>query len=816
MAKATPIIGALNAGEWSPLLEGRTDLQGYGASCHKLENFIPLVQGPAERRGGTMHVRAVKDMSDRTWLVPFKRSLTTSYQIEFGDQYCRFYFDRSPVLTGSGSSITGATQANPIVITSASHPYVNGDDVFISGVGGMTEINGRWFKVANKATNTFELTTIYGDNVDGTGYTAYTSGGTIDKPYEIASPYTAANLVNAEGEFNLDYVQSADVLYITDRAGAIAPRKLSRTSATSWSFSTLEPDTGPFEDINATSTTMYVSAATGVGITITASSSVFTADHVGAIVRIDQQIVTSTAPWEASKAYSAGAFVRSNGKEYEAANSATSGTSAPGHTSGTVSDGAVNWIYRSPGYGIARITAQAGTSATADVLTRFPQTLVGSGNASEIWRFGAWSDAAGYPETVTFFRERLCFGQGQRLDMSASADFENFSPDSFGEVLPDSAVSVTMQSSEVNDITALAEGDTLVVFTEGAEFTVDSLTTSEPFGPNNVKVARQSGYGARPGRPSRVGEAVLFIQGSGRKARELTYDIQVDNLVARDMTIRAEHIAYPRLTQMARQEEPYQVNWFVRSDGVLVVFTYDNTQEVRGWARQTIGGSGEVECVSVIPAPDGSRDDVWLIVKRTINGQTARFVEYVTPAFQTGDDLDDATYFDSGLTYDSTAATVIYGLDHLEGETVKILADGTSHPDKAVSAGTVTLDRSASTVQIGFVAPCIYASHRSDAGARDGTSQAKTKRITDVAFRVLNTLGGQAGPSLTVLDDIPDLTYRAPATPMDGGPGVYTGDAFMSWPGGYETDGRIWYYNASGFPATLVAVVPQVHTQEQR
>lgn len=816
MAKASPIINALNAGEWSPLLDGRTDIQGYSASAFKMENFIPSIQGPAIKRGGTGFVRQVKDSTDRTWLVPFIRSRSTAYQIEFGELYCRFYQNRSPVITGSATTITGITAANPPVVTTGGHSYSDGDDVFIFGVSGMTEVNGRWFIVANKTGTTFELTTIHGDNVDGSAYTAYTAGGSIDEPYEIVSPYSAAALASADGELNIDFVQTGDILYITDRSGALQTRKLSRTSTTSWAFSTLDPDNGPWLDINSTTTTLYSSAATG-SVTLTASASIFVADDIGSIIRLDQEILTSSEPWVTNTGYTSGDYVRSEGKEYKAANTATSGTDIPAHTSGTVSDGGVNWEYISPGYGIARITAQAGTTATATVLTTFPQTLLTSGNATTLWRKGAWSDANGYPTTVTFYRERLAFGQGQRLDFSKAADFENLAIDDFGEVLTESAISVTVQSSEANEIVSLSEGTVLIVNTDGAEFSVDAPATSQPFGPNNIRVSRQTAYGSKPIRSIRIGESVLFLQASGRKVRAMQYSFDVDNFIAPDMTVRAAHVATPAITGMVRQEEPYQSLWAMRSDGVLLSFAFDQTQQVRAWARHPIAGTDAiVESVSVIPSTDGSRDDVWLIVSRTINGATRRYVEFIQEEYAAGDAQEDAKYGDSMLTYDSTAATTVFGFDHLEGETVGVLADGAALPDEVVSDGEITIANASSVQQIGLRFSAIYGSSRIDAGAADGTAQGKTKRITDVAFRVIDTLGGQAGPSETNADDIADLNYRSPATLMGSPPPLFTGDALLSWPGGYETDGRIYYINDTMFPATVAAILPQVVTQEAR
>ena len=808
MSKYSPPINALNAGEWSPYLNGRTDLQGYSASAHTLENFIPTIQGPITRRAGTSFVRAVKDSSDRTWLMPFIKSRDTAYMIEFGDLYCRFYYQGSPVVTGTTATVTGITAANPpVVTTSAAHGYSDGDDVYISGVSGMTEVNGRWFKVANKTSTTFELQTIHSQNVDGSGYTAYSSGGTTDTPYEIVSPYSAASLASSDGaEFNVDFVQTGDVIYITHRGGTIAPQKLSRTSATSWAFTEVEPDSGPLLDVNATDTTMYVSAVTG-SITITASTSVFVAGDVGSVIRIDEETVTATNEWVASTSYTTGDYVRADGKEYKAATTATSGTNPPSHTTGTVTDGGVEWEYVTPGYGIARIDTQSGTTATATVLTTFPQTLVGSGNTSVLWRKGAWSDANGYPTCVTFFRERLCFGQGQRLDMSVAGDFENFDRDDYGEILATSAISVTTQSSETNDIVGLTEGSILIVNTEGAEFTLDAPAASEPLGPNNIRVSRQTAYGSHPIRPIRVDESVLFVQASGRKLRALQYTYEAETFRAPDMTVRSDHLGKEsHFTQVVRQEEPHQTMWCVREDGTLVTFAYDTSQQVRAWARHSIAGTNaKVEAVAVIPAPDLRSDEVWVIVSRTINGATYRYIEFLNPEFVTGDALEDVKYADSLLTYDGTAATTLYGFDHMEGETVAVLGDGATQTSVAVSNGEITID-SASTVQVGLSYTSTYRSNNIDVPTQDGTAQAKTKRITDVTFRVVDSIGGTAGPDATNQDTLADMDVTT----------LYTGDAHLLWPSGYETDGQIWYENSTLFPATITSIFPQVVTEEER
>lgn len=423
MAKSSPAIVAFNAGECSPLMHSRSDLQGYGAACFSLKNRIPTIQGPMIRRGGSGHVKQVKDTSDLTWLVPFIKARDDAVMIEFGDLYCRFYVNRAQVLTGTTVAISTVSAADPVVITTAApHGYANGQDIFITGIVGMTELNNRWFRCSNVGASSIELETIHNADVDGTGYTAYASGGVIDIPYEIVSPYSAAALATSANEFGLDFEQDRDVLYITDRSGTLAPRVLTRTSATSWAFSTFDPNDGPWLSINDTTATMYVSAATG-SVTLTASAATFTSDDVGRLVRIDQEELTASDPWEAAIAYTAGTFVRSEGKEYEAATSATSGSSIPAHTAGTAQDGTsgVEWTFRTASYGIGRITSfTSSTVVTITVLTRFPQTIIGAANASSLWRFGSWSTNSGYPTNVSFFLERIAFGGGTRIDLSVA------------------------------------------------------------------------------------------------------------------------------------------------------------------------------------------------------------------------------------------------------------------------------------------------------------------------------------------------------------------------------------------------------------
>ena len=734
--KASPALTNFNTGEFSPLLEGRIDFDRYQNGCVLMENFIPTVQGPAVRRGGTRYVATVKNQASRVWLQSFEFSQDQAYVLEFGDQYIRFF-------TQNGQLVSGMT------------------------------------------------------------------------PVEVATPYTQATLFNADGTCRLRFAQSGDFLYITHPL--YQTRILKRTSPTTFVLDLFEPIGGPFKGIDPDNTvTVYASAETGSGITITATAPIFLTGHIGSLFLIEARDLSSVVAWEPGKAVSLGNLRRSDGKTYLATNAATTGAVKPVHSRGTLSDGAVNWEFLHAGFGWVKITGigGGGTTATANVISRIPNDAVGPGSPTTRWSFSSWSGVDGWPAAVTFFRERLCFARGQRLWMSTAAGFDDFSArNTAGEVAADQAISLEVASGEINDIQWLHPDRELIAGTAGGEFTIGELTNGDPLGPGNVKVQLQSRFGTRGVPPVGSGASTLFLLRAGTKLREISYEFASDAYQTRDATTLSEHITKPGLIDMDYAIDPYSVVWCVRSDGLLLGFTWNNEEQVKGWHRHQLGGNGAVETVAVIPKPDNTGDQVWMVVHRTIGGQTRRYVEYMENPWERGQQQADAFYVDSGLTYSGAPASTISGLSHLNGLLVDILADGAPHPQVTVSGGQVTLQRPASKVQVGLPCQPRLWTMRLEAGAGDGTAQGKTKRIHKVTFRVIDTAGLLVGPDASRLQEV---EFRVPGDQMDAPPPLFTGDKLVSWPSGYETDARMYVTNNKPTPLTLAAIYPQVVTQDAR
>ncbi len=709
--KSLPNQYAFNSGELSPLLDARTDQARYPYGVKRMRNFIPTLQGPARKRGGLKFIGEIADSSQKAWAIPFIYSQTDAWVLEFGNQTLRFYTDRGQVLE-SAITITGLTNANPGVFTKTSHGLSAGQEVYVATMPGTTGIAGRNFKVNTVPTaDTFTLKDMYGTVLDTTSSGTYTGSGTVARVYQIATPWTIANLTDsATGCCLMSVTQSADVLYIC--VPGFAPRKLTRSAATSWAISTLDQTGGPFETVDPDqTTTVYIdNGAIGTGRTLTASTAIFTSDHVGSLFLLEMKSTDGNGAWETATAFSLNTIVRSQGHYYKCTDAGTSGSIVPSHTEGARYDGAdtsavCQWQYQHSGYGWCKITAigGGGTTATVDVISTIPDQAVGSGNASTKWAFGSWSTANGFPTHCGFFRSRLYFVRGTRIWFSVPDDFENFTERDAGIIAADSSFVIDIRSGRNDNIMWTMASADLLIGTEGSEHSVSEITSSEPFGPGNAASLAGPGYGSRRVAPVKVNDSVVYPMNAGRILRELRFSFEVDGYSSLDRTAFAEHICKGQINQLAYAREPDSIVYAFCKDGTFPHMSIQPEHDLLAWARTILGGSALVESVAVIPSPAGDRDEVYVIASLTVNAQTKRYIGYFTaPWDEDVDALEDSFYVDFGLTYDGSSTTSITGLHHLEGATVQVLADGHYIGTKTVSGGGITLDQAASVVQAGL------------------------------------------------------------------------------------------------------------------
>lgn len=598
---------------------------------------------------------------------------------------------------------------------------------------------------------------------------------------EVETPYGEDDLAE------LRFAQSADVLYIAHPD--YPTYKLSRRGHTTWSLTEVAWQDGPYLDQNQTGTTLTPSAGSGKGVTVTASATTginggdgFKSSDIGRLVRIKND---------------------------------------------------TKWAWGV----IVEITDTTHVKVDHRGSTNFPTTAITD------WNLGAWSGTTGYPATVGFFEQRLAaartFSQPQTFWMSQSADLENMQPDDGSDVVEDDdALNYTFSADQVNAIQWISSGRQFVMGTSGGAWVAES--DGPVVTPTDIQVRRHTTVGSANKTPVRVDDVVLFLQRAQRKINEFAYVYEADGYRAPDLTILVDHIARGRISEMAYQPEPHSVVWTVRTDGTLLSMTYRRDQKVIGWARHQIGGTFSggpslVESVATIPGDDGpgqpqdstDRDELWITVKRTINGETKRYVEVFEKDFE-GPILHDysdeaaweaailaaqrdAYYADSLLTYVGSETTTISNLDHLEGETVKILADGAVHPDRAVSSGQVVLDYPASKVQVGLSYAHRFQSLKMIAGAAAGTALGKVKRIHGVTLLLLDAATTRIGPSF---DRLKDIAFRTVGDAMDTAVPLFGGEYHLEFDGDYGRDVRICIEGDAPAPFTLIALAPELKTNE--
>lgn len=423
------------------------------------------------------------------------------------------------------------------------------------------------------------------------------------------------------------------------------------------------------------------------------------------------------------------------------------------------------------------------TSATTATLVT--EVDFGAITGAVAWKEGAFSGFRGFPQAITFFEDRLIlagtYDQPQAIWGSKTGKYWNFTA---GATANDSFAYV-LTSDQPNLIQWVAQTRVLLVGTVGAEFKMQG-SSDEPLSPSNADVKAESSYGSSYVAPIRIAHAVLFVQSAGRKIRELVYSWESDMYLAPDLTVLADALTEHGIEYMDYQQEPTPIVWVVTGDSKLLGLTYERSQQVVGWHHHET--DGDVESCAVIPNPVLKQDELWVIVKRNINGTDQRFIEYIDPYINV----------DSGLTYDGPAVSKVYGMTHLIGETVKVVGNDAVYPDAVVASdGSVTLDGpDAETIQIGLGYTSKIRSLRPEFQV-GGTSQGSPKHWVEIYVRLLNTVGISINGEL--------IPFRHADDYMDEGVALFTGDKRVSNLG-WDKEARITVEQTQPLPATVLCI----------
>jgi hypothetical protein len=691
--KTQPLQEAFNAGEFGKRMAGRVQFGKYQNAGATFENILPLPQGGFTSRSGSRYVIGAKSNSVRPWLMPFVFSTTQAYMIELGETAMRFFRNQGQI-TAADIGATVSNGAFPTDLTdwddnsngsgAIAHDATN-LDMNLVGAGASNEaIATQDIATTTTAVEHVVAFQIVGDPGDEIVVRVGSSQGASDYHSDVkrktgyhtieftpsASPFylefenqknktisidnvslfdnAAIDVTTPWAEADLDdlsFAQSADVLYVA-QGGAVRPYRLDRYGHSAWGLTKVLFTDGPYLDTNITATTFLLSATSGNAITVTASAVTginndvgFRATDVGRLIR-----------WK---------------------------------------DAAGNWTW------MQIVTFTDTTHVKADILGPDASATTATVN----WRLGEWNDTDGWPSVVSFLQQRLALAAAtsnpQKFHLSKSADIENMADsDADGTVQDDSSVSYQFAAREVNTIRWIASRKKPVIGTQGGEWTLRS--EGAVLTPTDIAADFEVSGGTAPIPPVEVRSRLLFAQAQKRKIVEFADTLQ-DNGIAGfdsfDLTLLNDRVLQGGVVQLAYQQEPDSTIWSARTDGQMPVLTYQPEQDVVGWSRQIMGGSFQgggavVESIAVIPGQDGSgqfkdstgRHEVWVAVKREVNGSTVRYIEVFEKLYNGDEDLqEDAFYVDSGLTLDTPLT--ITGITKADPGVVTATAHGFSDGD---------------------------------------------------------------------------------------------------------------------------------------
>lgn len=744
MPKIKVLQGNFSSGELSPKALGRVDIARYPNAAKSMVNVLPRTLGGAEKRDGTEYIAETKNMAKVSRLVPYIISQDLAYMLELGEYYARIY------------------------------------------------------------------------KVDGT---AVLSGAV---PYEVVTPYTEAQVGT------LDYSQGEEAMWIFHND--LMPNIMRTFAADNWNcqepiFTALPfAEQGIYPSISLTLSSNTV----GTGRTMTASAAVFLASDVNRAIIWNAGIAIVTAFTDTTHVTvevksifeSASIPVDVWNLDSSPQTDLTPSASTPVGASITLTLAANGWRSGDVGKyvrinsGLVEITSYTSALICNGTIIQALTSTAAAPGLSWTLEDSVWNTRNGFPRTGTFHEQRLiCAGtvaKPQTIFGSRTGEPYDFT----GGAADDDGFSFTLagDDNQINQIEYLVSARNLLALTFGGEFTITG-GVEKPITATNVQIKAQSPYGSNPVRPVQVGKETLFVQRAGRKIRALGFSSQDDGYKAPDLTVLAEHLSAGGISAMAFQQETDPIVWVVLNNGKLISVTFDRDLDIIAWAHHVIDGA--VESIAVMP--DGAREQVWMIIRREVNGAQVRYVERLQDQFfpiygtaspsptvyPPGDEpFNWGFQLDCALIRDDAAGKTVWtDAAHLEGKTIRCIADGVDMPPMIVAAGTFTLPRAAYRVHFGlFFQPSVTLLTPEIQGG-NGSVQGDAMSVNQVILRVDQSIG------LTVEGDqaMPGRTFGVPV--LDLAPEPYSGDVDITTLGWSNGRSEITISQDDPFPFHLLAVI---------
>ena len=866
MAKATFAFSNFTAGRLSKRLGGRTDLSKYYNGCSELENFIVHAHGGVSRRPGTRFIAEVKNSSASTRLIRFQFSVEQAYVLEFGNNYFRVFKDGGQITTGSPAAPVEVTTTYTTAqlfdlkfAQSADVMYVVHQDHPVRKISRTSDtawtIADVEFKRGPFMDTNSTTTTLTANARTGSSITITASAVTgINNDTGFQSTDVGRYLKLHHGYAEITAVGSTTSVTATalENDDFIAELEPSYTSNTI-SFKEGDPDATGLEhnDRILDSDKQFLKQGFKDGMEITISGTTSNNKDVLIVKVTEDTLVISPSDDLADEAadtghtlagklvaddkFALGAFSTTTGFPscvafYEerltfAATTAqpqtlffSVGGSFEDFAAGDKDDSALTYTIGSNEINVIRYLSSSRSLLVGTQASEFAVRASGTDEPitptnAQIKQQSAHGSSDVEPvkvgHTVLFV---------QRAGRKVRELTYNFNSDTY--IAPDmSILAEDITETGIVDMTYQQEPDSVVwcALTDGSMACMTYQREEKVVGWHKHKIGGISGnctvtvtdfaniaVGTKLTLTKSDGTTVTFTSeaaGSSAPSSSLGFRPNSSNNTTAD-NIQAAINAHSDFTVANPAANTLTIYETTRAGAGFLSIT--STDEV----RLAVTDQSHALVESVVSIPSATEDEVYMIVQRTINGATKRYVEYLKN-FDFGTDVSDAFFTDCGLSYSGSAATSLSGLSHLEGEPVVILEEGSTHPDRQVSSGAITLSRATTKAHVGLKNESTLTTMRLEAGSTDGTAQGKIKRIDEVTVRFFRTVNAQVGGDTSTLDRIP---FRSGADAMDVAIPLFDGDKEIEFPSGFDQDSFVVVRQDLPLPMTVIAAFARVQT----
>lgn len=745
-------------GELTPAMYSRVDMAKYKTALRTGRNGFVKPQGGFYGRTGFRYVAATKFSNRKCRLIEFEFSSTQSYMLEVGHLYIRF--------------------------------YTNGGQIMFGGL-----------------------------------------------PYEIATPYQESELPL------LKWTESANTMYFAHPNHR--PQVLVRVSDTNWTLSDFIFRNGPYMLENSDPTSaMTLTPSPAPPLTVQgnlhSSAAIFLPGHVGSwfkaiatnngtsatqsvgtpgntgpsgVMSFKQWKVATTGTWDGTieirvTITGGGQRVIATLTSHSDANYNTFGdlpydVPVPVSAIAFLNSGTVNITLSADaftfGYDLQIFQVISATDAAVVPSVDSGFALL---NFTTIeWSEGSWSSVRGWPSVVSFYQDRLgwaaTLAEPVALWLSQDGDYANYG---VSDPLVDSdGISTNLPSRKFNGINNLIQLRKFVALSSSGEFSIGP-GSSGVLAPTSIDQRQEGFRGCSTVNPIVIGYQGIYIQPRGTVVRNISFQFYTDTMAGDHLSLMANHLFENyTILDMTYCQEPDSLAYLVRSDGQLLVLTYLVEQQVIGWTHFDTNGSFE-SCASI---PTSNYDELWVVVNRPFG----RFIERLAQPLPTTNVVDQF-HVDCGIDYNGAPTTGISGLDHLNGQSVMVLGDGTVQGPFIVTGGSITLPTAVSIAHIGLSYTVDLETLNVELVGQDGTSQGRRQRVAQLTVRFLNSLGGYWGPSATKLHPI----VPAPPPSLGSPRPLFSGDQKAPITPDWKTNGRVFLRQTDPLPFNVTGLFPVVES----